>query len=83
MTRRPKINADGRLPVGSYTRKELHRLLVQDAVKHHPTDLQWATEAYLRIGRGTGWGAEKAINDVLDDVEAQTGFRMMPGQPIR
>lgn len=79
MSRRPKINADGRLPVGSYTRKQLHQMLVEDAVKHHVTDLQWAVEAYLRIGRGTGKGSEQAIRDVLDDVEAQTGFRVLPG----
>lgn len=78
MSKRPQLNADGRPPVGSYSRKQLHQLLVEDAVKHHATDLQWATEAYLRIGLGTGTGAEQAIKDVLDDVEARTGFRLLP-----
>lgn len=75
---RPKINVDGRLPVGSYTKRELHRMLVQDAVKHHATELRWFTEALIRIGGGTGAGAEAAMIELLDDVETATGRRWLP-----
>jgi hypothetical protein len=60
-------------------RAEVHRLLVDDAVKRTITDLIWATAAYVYLGGDTGPGAERAFVEVLDAVEAQTGLRLMPG----
>lgn len=58
--------------------QELHRLLVADAVASRATDLRWAIAAYERIGRATRKGAEQAYRDVLDEVHALTGLRLMP-----
>lgn len=71
-------NPDGRRPVTAYTAKQLHEILVADAVKRHPTDLVWAVEAYDRIGQQTGHGAEVAYMAVCDEVYALTGSRLMP-----
>ncbi len=79
MIRRPKkLSPEGRKGVAAYSAKELHEFLVADAVKRHPTYLPWAVEAYDRIGRQTGRGAEAAFQSVLDDVELLTGDRRMP-----
>ena len=58
---------------------ECHRLLVDDAVKRRITDWRWAVAAYVRIGGGDGAAADRAMVAVLDDVEAETGLRLMPG----
>lgn len=73
-----KLSPEGRKGVEEYTPTELHQFLVADAVKHHATFLPWAVAAYTRIGGGTGEGAEKAYQAVLDEVEALTGSRRMP-----
>lgn len=66
------------MPVRQYKQADLHRFLVEDAVRHHATDLPWAVAAYDRIGKLSGKGAEAAYQAVLDDVEALTGLRVMP-----
>lgn len=76
--RGPELSLEGRLPVRQYKQGELHRMLVEDAVKRHATDLPWAVGAYDRIGKLSGKGAEAAYQAVLDDVEALTGLRVMP-----
>lgn len=81
MTRRQKpepLSPEGRRPVREYKADELHRFLVEDAVKHHATDLDWAIRAYTRIGKLTRNGPEAAILAVLDEVEQLTGLRQMP-----
>lgn len=57
---------------------ELRRLLVADAVASKATDLRWAIPAYERIGKLSKRGAEEAYLDVLTEVEALTGLRLMP-----
>lgn len=69
---------EGHRPVGDYDAKQLHGILVADAVKHHATHLPWAVAAYDRIGKLTGKGAEAAYTAVLDEVETLTGVRMLP-----
>lgn len=80
MTRRTRLdrNIDGRLPVRSYTADQLHRFLVEDAVKHHATDLPWMIAACTRIGKLSRRGAEQAFLDVVAEVEALTGVASMP-----
>ncbi len=64
----------------SYDANTLHRILVEDAVLSHATDLKWAVGAYSRIGQLTRRGAEAAYTAVLDEVETITGVRHMPIQ---
>lgn len=75
------LTPEGRKGVEAYDAAELHRLLVEDAVKSHATHLPWAVAAYLRIGERTGKGAEAAYQAVLDEVETLTGTRSMPMTP--
>lgn len=77
-----RLSPEGRRGVDAYTAPELHRFLVEDAVKNHATYLPWAVEAYQRIGERTHKGAEAAYIEVLNEVEALTGKRLMPvGRP--
>lgn len=76
--RRRRRSEEGRRHVDHYTATELHTFLVEDAVVRHATDLQWAVEAYERIGRLRGCGAELAFIAVVDEVETRTGLRHMP-----
>lgn len=69
---------EGRLPVEAYSSTDLHRMLVEDAVKGHATYLPWAIAAYKRIGEKTGRGSEDAFQAVLDEVETLTGLRRLP-----
>lgn len=81
MTRRsrpPQLTPEGRLPVREYNEAQLRTFLVTDAVKHHATYLPWAVAAYDRIGKLSGKGSEAAYVQVLDEVEALTGMRVMP-----
>lgn len=73
-----RVSPEGRRAVGEYSAAELHRFLVEDAVKRHATYLRWAVKAYERIGMATGRGAEDAYQAVLDEVEALTGLRRLP-----
>lgn len=78
MTRK-RLSPEGRRGVEEYTPAELHKFLVEDAVKHHATFLPWAVAAYERIGDAPGGkGADAAYVKVLDDVEQLTGLRRMP-----
>lgn len=71
------LTPEGRKPVTAYSAGELHRMLVEDAVKSHATYLPWAISAYQRIGE-RGNGPEAAFQAVLDEVETLTGLRRMP-----
>jgi len=73
-----RLSPEGRRGVDAYTAQELHEFLVADAVKRHATDLEWAVAAYGRIGKLRGNGSDNAYEDVLDEVEALTGLRLMP-----
>jgi len=64
--------------VDAYTAAELHRFLVEDAVRRHATWLPWAVAAYERIGGNDPDAMEAAYQAVLDEVEALTGLRLMP-----
>jgi len=80
--RRAYISPEGRKHPSKYSPDELHRTLVEDAVRSHATDLTWATLAYRRIGRlrhgSEGVGAERAFLAVLADVTELTGRAEMP-----
>lgn len=76
-----KLTPEGRRGVDTYSEAELRRFLVEDAVKNHATHLPWAVAAYERIGRLSGKGSEQAFTDVVDEVEALTGRRLMPVGP--
>jgi hypothetical protein len=81
VTRRSRpepLSFEGRRPAREYKEAQLRQFLVSDAVKHHATDLPWAIAAYTRIGKLSGKGAEAAYQQVLDEVEALTGLRVMP-----
>lgn len=69
---------DRRQPVAAYTATELHRILVEDAVLSHATELRWAIAAYTRIGQLTRRGSEDAYLAVLDEVETLSGHRALP-----
>lgn len=78
-----RLSPEGRRGVAEYTEAELHRFLVEDAVKSHATYLPWAVKAYDRIGQLNKRGAEAAYQAVLDEVESLTGLRHMPvGKPL-
>lgn len=72
------LTPEGRRGVETYSADELHRMLVEDAVKSHATYLPWAISAYQRIGERSGKGPEAAFQAVLDEVETLTGLRRMP-----
>lgn len=80
--KQPYLSPEGRAHPSKYTPDELHRGLVADAVRSHPTDLHWATLAYKRIGKerfgSEGKGAERAFKDVLAEVQQLTGRAEMP-----
>ena len=80
--RRSYISPEGRQHPSKYSADELHTLLVEDAVRSHATDLQWAVMAYKRIGRlrhgNEGRGSEVAFLAVLADVTELTGRTEMP-----
>lgn len=65
------------MPVDAYTAAELHRFLVEDAVKLHATDLPWMVAACVRIGQVDGCGVEEAYQRVRGEVHELTG-RGMP-----
>ena len=73
-----RLTPEGRRGVDAYTAQELHEFLVADAVKRHPTTIEWAVAAYERIGQQRRIGAEAAYTAVVDEVEALTGLRLMP-----
>lgn len=78
-----RLSPEGRRGVAEYSEAELHKFLVEDAVKHHATYLPWAVAAYDRIGKLNKRGAEAAYQSVLDEVEQLTGLRRMPvGKPL-
>lgn len=69
---------DRRPPVSEMDAEALHRELVTDAVARVATPLRRAIEAYDRIGRLTGLGAEEAYLRVRDEVTELTGVPYMP-----
>lgn len=69
---------EGRLDPHHYSEAQLRQFLVEDAVKKHATQLDWAIAAYQRIGELSGEGPEAAYRSVLDEVETLTGLRLMP-----
>ena len=73
-----RLTPEGRKGVDAYTAEELHRFLVEDAVKRHPTTLEWAVAAYARIAERRKVSADAAYAAVVDEVEALTGARLMP-----
>lgn len=78
LPRRPGyMSPEGRKHPAEYNAIELRRFLVEDAVRRHPTDLAWATVAYLRIGKLERCGAEVAFTSVREEVMA-LGLRGMP-----
>lgn len=52
-----------------YSPEDLHRILVEDAVASHATDLPWAVGAYARIAKLTRRSIEDAFLAVVQEVE--------------
>lgn len=77
--RRPQLTPEGRKGVDAYTAEELHRFLVEDAVKSHATFLPWAVAAYERIGRLRQTSADEAYQEVRQEVHVLRG---RPGMPL-
>jgi preprotein translocase subunit Sss1 len=50
-----------------YSPTELHRILVEDAVAAHATDLPWAVGAYARIAKLTRKPIEDAFQAVVQE----------------
>lgn len=51
-----------------YSPEELHRILVEDALAVHATDLPWAVGAYARISKLTRKPIEDAFQAVVQEV---------------
>lgn len=71
-------SAEGRDHPSFYNADEVMKFLVEDAVKHHATDLRWFVAAMLEISRQRKITAEDAMLALLDEVEALTGLRGLP-----
>lgn len=78
MADRKYQSAEGRDHPSEYTETTLMAFLVEDAVKHHATDLRWFVAAMLEIAKQRNIGAEAAMLALLDEVEALTGLRGLP-----
>jgi hypothetical protein len=66
----------------NYDAATLHRILVEDAIQAHATDLKWAVAAYSRIGQLTRKGAEEAYTAVRDEVIALGGHMPIASGPV-
>lgn len=71
-------SAEGRVHPSECTADQLMTWLVEDAVKHHATDLRWFVAAILEVAKQRRIGAEDAMLALLDQVEALTGMRALP-----
>lgn len=78
MAAKPYKSAEGRDHPSVYSAEQLMKDLVEDAVKHHATDLRWFVAAMLEISRQRKISAEDAMLALLDEVEALTGLRGLP-----
>lgn len=78
MADRKYVSAEGRDHPVDYTHTTLMAFLVEDAVKHHATDLRWFVAAMIEISRQRAISAEAAMLALLDEVEALTGMRALP-----
>jgi hypothetical protein len=65
-----------------YDANTLHRILVEDALAAHATELKWAVGAYSRIGKLTGKGAEAAFAAVREEVNEMGMPMPMHSGPI-
>jgi hypothetical protein len=74
--RRQYRSNEGRRAPSYYSAAQLHRYLVEDAVKGHATDLKWSVAAYQEIASKRGITIERATRAVFDEVEA--AGRTMP-----
>lgn len=79
------VSPEGREHPTKYEPDVLFALLVEDAVRHHATDLQWFTVAVQRIGarrrrsgQTKGEAVELVMKALLDEVEQLTGLRRLP-----
>lgn len=75
--RRQYRSPEGRRAPQHYTPDELHRFLVDDAIKGHPTEIRWATAAYMRIAKQRRQHPDAAFEAVRAEVVASGKF--MPG----
>jgi hypothetical protein len=78
MAGRKYQSAEGRDHPSAYSADQLMGYLVEDAVKHHATDLRWFVAAILEVARQRNIDAEAAMLALLDEVEALTGMRALP-----
>lgn len=78
MADRKYQSAEGRVHPSECTADQLMTWLVEDAVKHHATDLRWFVAAILEVSKQRRINAEAAMLALLDEVEALTGLRGLP-----
>jgi len=78
MADRQYRSAEGRVHPSECNADQLMTWLVEDAVKHHATDLHWFVAAMIEISRQRRISAEDAMLALLDEVEALTGLRALP-----
>ena len=64
------LTPEGRRGVETYSAGELHRMLVEDAVQNHATDLAWMTGALQRIQQLTKRSLEDVFTAVVMEVES-------------
>jgi len=69
---------DQREHPSAYDDVTLMRILVEDAVMSHATELRWFTAAIATLARRTRKPAEQVFIDLCDEVEAITGHRHLP-----
>lgn len=76
--RRSDLSREGRRHPKHYTADQLERFLVDDGVHRHPTQLDWAAEAFVEIGRQR----RQNPDDVFKQVEAAVREACGLGLPI-
>lgn len=78
IARRTVLSREGRRHPKHYTADQLERFLVDDGVRRHPTQLDWAAEAYVEIGRQRHQNPDDAFAAVDQQVRQACGL----GLPI-
>jgi hypothetical protein len=67
---------DRRKPPQAYTARQLHEMLVADALAHIATPLEWAVRAYREIARQDRISQEAAYQRVRAEVKASGKYGM-------
>ncbi len=62
------------------TRKKVRRILVEDAMEGMATPIDWATAAYVHLGRGNPAKIDDELRSVIEEVRSKGGY--VPGAPL-